>query len=65
MEKAIKWLKKEPMVLLAALAALAGLVITPPSAALAEAIEGVEREEKVIEAETTVVDASIVDNYIK
>ncbi len=39
MEKAIKWLKKEPMVLLAALAALAGLVITPPSAALAEAID--------------------------
>lgn len=33
--------------------------------ALAEAIDGVEREEKVIEAETTVVDASIVDNFIK
>ena len=33
--------------------------------ALAEAIEGVEREDKVIEAETTVVDASIVDNFIK
>ncbi len=33
--------------------------------ALAEAIDGVEREEKVIEAETTVVDISLVDNYIK
>ena len=33
--------------------------------ALAEAIDGVAREEKVIEAETTVVDASIVDNFIK
>jgi len=33
--------------------------------ALAEAIDGVERTEKVIEAETTVVDASIVDNFIK
>ena len=33
--------------------------------ALVEAIDGVERTEKVIEAETTVVDASIVDNFIK
>ena len=33
--------------------------------ALAEAIDGVARDEKVIEAETTVVDASIVDNFIK
>ena len=33
--------------------------------ALAEAIDGVEREEKVIEAETTVVDITLVDNYIK
>ena len=33
--------------------------------ALADAIDGVAREEKVIEAETTVVDATIVDNYIK
>lgn len=33
--------------------------------ALAEAIDGVARDEKIIEAETTVVDASIVDNYIK
>ncbi len=33
--------------------------------ALSEAIEGVVREDKVIEAETTVGDASLVDNYIK
>ena len=33
--------------------------------ALAEAIDGVARDEKVIEAETTVVDATLVDNYIK
>ena len=33
--------------------------------ALDEAINGVAREEKVIEAETTVVDATLVDNYIK
>jgi len=33
--------------------------------ALADAIDGVARDEKVIEAETTVVDASLVDNYIK
>jgi ribose transport system substrate-binding protein len=33
--------------------------------ALADAIDGVAREEKVIEAETTVVDSSLVDNYIK
>ena len=33
--------------------------------ALAEAINGVERTEKVIEAETTVVDITLVDNYIK
>ena len=33
--------------------------------ALAEAIDGVAREEKVIEAETTVVDITLVDNFIK
>ena len=33
--------------------------------ALAEAIDGVARDEKVIEAETTVVDITLVDNYIK
>ena len=33
--------------------------------AIADAIDGVEREEKVIEAETTVVDATLVDDYIK
>ena len=33
--------------------------------ALAEAINGVAREEKVIEAETTVVDITLVDNFIK
>lgn len=33
--------------------------------ALDDAIHGVAREDKVIEAETTVVDATIVDNYIK
>ena len=33
--------------------------------ALAEAIDGVERTEKVIEAETTVVDITLVDDYIK
>ena len=33
--------------------------------ALAEAIDGVERTEKVIEAETTVVDITLVDNFLK
>lgn len=33
--------------------------------AVAEAIDGVAREEKVIEAETTVVDITLVDGYIK
>lgn len=33
--------------------------------ALDDAIHGIAREDKVIEAETTVVDATIVDNYIK
>ena len=33
--------------------------------ALDEAINGIERTEKVIEAETTVVDITLVDNYIK
>ena len=33
--------------------------------AICDAIDGVEREEKVIEAETTVVDATLVDDYIK
>lgn len=33
--------------------------------ALGDAIDGVARDEKVIEAETTVVDATLVDNYIK
>lgn len=33
--------------------------------ALDDAIHGIAREDKVIEAETTVVDASLVDNYIK
>lgn len=33
--------------------------------ALADAIDGVERTEKVIEAETTVVDITLVDDYIK
>jgi len=33
--------------------------------ALVDAINGVERTDKVIEAETTVVDATLVDNYIK
>lgn len=33
--------------------------------ALDDAINGIAREDKVIEAETTVVDATIVDNYLK
>lgn len=33
-------------------------------AAIVEAIEGVERTEKIIEAETTVVDITIVDDYL-
>ncbi|NLD60473.1 MAG: sugar ABC transporter substrate-binding protein [Clostridiales bacterium] len=33
--------------------------------AIVEALEGVERTEKIIEAETTVVDITLVDNYIK
>ena len=33
--------------------------------AVAEAIDGVAREEKVIEAETTVVDITLVDDYLK
>ena len=33
--------------------------------ALDDAINGVERTDKVIEAETTVVDITLVDNYIK
>ena len=33
--------------------------------AIVEALDNVPREEKVIEAETTVVDISLVDNYIK
>ena len=33
--------------------------------AVVEAIEGVERTEKVIEAETTVVDITLVDDYLK
>ena len=33
--------------------------------ALGEAINGVAREEKVIEAETTVVDITLVDNFLK
>ncbi len=33
--------------------------------AITEALENVPREEKVIEAETTVVDSSLVDQYIK
>jgi len=33
--------------------------------ALVDAINGVERTDKVIEAETTVVDSTLVDNYIK
>ena len=33
--------------------------------ALGDAINGVAREEKVIEAETTVVDITLVDNFIK
>ena len=32
--------------------------------ALADAIDGVERDEKVIEAETTVVDITLVDDYL-
>ncbi len=32
--------------------------------AIVDAIEGVERTEKIIEAETTVVDAGLVDNYL-
>ena len=32
--------------------------------ALADAIDGVAREEKVIEAETTVVDSTNVDNFL-
>lgn len=33
--------------------------------AIVEALQGVERTEKIIEAETTVVDITLVDNYIK
>ena len=39
MKKVFSWLKKEPMLLLSVLAALAGLAITPPSAALLEQID--------------------------
>ena len=39
MQKVFLWLKREPMLLLSVLAALAGLVITPPSAALLEQID--------------------------
>ena len=39
MKKVFLWLKKEPMLLLSVLAALAGLAITPPSAALLEQID--------------------------
>ena len=33
--------------------------------AVIEAIDGVERTEKVIEAETTVVDITLVDEFLK
>jgi ribose transport system substrate-binding protein len=33
--------------------------------AIVEALQGVERDELIIEAETTVVDITLVDNYIK
>ncbi len=39
MKEVFSWLKKEPMLLLSVLAALAGLAITPPSAALLEQID--------------------------
>jgi hypothetical protein len=32
--------------------------------ALADAIDGVERDEKIIEAETTVVDSTNVDQFL-
>lgn len=39
MKKGLRWLKKEPMLTLSVLAALAGLLITPPSAALLRQID--------------------------
>ncbi len=39
MKQALRWLKSEPMLTLSVLAALAGLLITPPSAALLEQID--------------------------
>lgn len=39
MKRVIAWLKKEPMLTLSVLAAVVGLILTPPTAALAEQID--------------------------